>query len=55
MVGDDIADIDAFQAAEELSGYGLKVAGENFSEEESSFRGPAEVLEWLRMLADTRR
>ncbi len=51
MVGDDIAVIDAFRAAEDLSGYGLKVAGENFSEEESSFQGPAEVLDWLQMLA----
>ena len=47
MIGDDIADIDAFRAAEELGGYGLKVAGENFSEEEASFIGPADVLKWL--------
>lgn len=51
MVGDDIADLDAFRAAEDLSGFGLKVAGENFSEDESSFQGPAEVLDWLQMLA----
>jgi trehalose 6-phosphate phosphatase len=47
MIGDDIADLDAFRAAEELGGYGLKVAGENFSEEEASFIGPADVLKWL--------
>jgi trehalose 6-phosphate phosphatase len=55
MVGDDIADLDAFRAAEDLSGFGLKVAGENFSEEESSFQGPADVLEWLQGLADSSR
>ncbi|HVX37268.1 MAG TPA: trehalose-phosphatase [Hyphomicrobium sp.] len=57
MIGDDIADLDAFRAAEELGGYGLKVAGENFSEEEASFIGPADVLKWLgniRTLADFR-
>ena len=47
MIGDDIADIGAFHAAEELGGFGLKVAGENFSQREAAFRGPAEVLGWL--------
>jgi trehalose 6-phosphate phosphatase len=51
MVGDDIADVGAFRTAEDLGGYGLKVAGENFSEAESSFQGPAEVLDWLQKLA----
>ncbi|MFA5957910.1 trehalose-phosphatase [Hyphomicrobium sp.] len=55
MVGDDIADVGAFRAAEDLGGFGLKVAGENFSKEESSFQGPAEVLSWLQMLAQTGR
>lgn len=50
MIGDDIADLTAFHAAEELGGYGLKVAGENFSESESSFGGPDDVLNWLRSL-----
>jgi trehalose 6-phosphate phosphatase len=50
MIGDDIADLDAFHVAEELGGYGLKVAGENFSEAESSFGGPDDVLNWLRSL-----
>lgn len=50
MIGDDIADLDAFRAAEELGGYGLKVAGENFSEKEASFIGPADVLKWLENL-----
>lgn len=52
MVGDDIADVDAFRVAEDLGGFGLKVAGENFSESESSFQGPAEVLDWLQKLAE---
>jgi trehalose 6-phosphate phosphatase len=51
MIGDDIADLDAFRAAEEMGGYGLKVAGENFSEAEASFRGPGEVLSWLKSLS----
>jgi trehalose 6-phosphate phosphatase len=55
MIGDDISDVDAFNAAEDLSGFGLKVAGENFSPEESSFQGPADVLDWLQMLARSRR
>ncbi|WP_409560403.1 trehalose-phosphatase [Hyphomicrobium sp. MC8b] len=55
MLGDDISDIDAFQAAEDLSGFGLKVAGENFSKDEASFQGPADVLNWLQMLAGTGR
>ena len=53
MIGDDISDIDAFHAAEDLGGFGLKVLGENFSKEESSFRGPTEVLEWLQILSRT--
>lgn len=50
MIGDDIADVDAFRVAEDIGGHGLKVAGENFSHDEASFRGPAEVLDWLRLL-----
>ena len=51
MIGDDIADIAAFNAAEELGGFGLKVAGEHFSHEEASFHGPADVLEWLQTVS----
>lgn len=50
MIGDDIADVGAFHAAEELGGYGLKVAGENFSQKEAAFTGPADVLAWLNSL-----
>jgi trehalose 6-phosphate phosphatase len=49
MVGDDIADIDAFRAAEDMGGFGLKVAGENFTDTEASFRNPGEVLGWLKL------
>ena len=52
MIGDDIADLDAFQVAESMDGFGLKVAGENFSEAEASFSGPAEVLAWLKTFSD---
>lgn len=55
MIGDDISDLEAFHAAEDLNGFGLKVAGENFSREESCFEGPAEVLEWLQMISQARR
>jgi trehalose 6-phosphate phosphatase len=50
MIGDDIADIDAFQVAETMGGFGLKVAGENFLKEEASFTGPKDVLAWLKMM-----
>jgi trehalose 6-phosphate phosphatase len=52
MIGDDIADIDAFLVAESMGGFGLKVAGENFSAAEASFSGPAEVLAWLKTFSD---
>lgn len=48
MIGDDIADIAAFRMAETMGGFGLKVVGETFSEDEASFRSPADVLEWLK-------
>jgi len=51
MIGDDIADIDAFRAAEALGGYGIKVAGENFADAEAAFNGPADVLAWLKNLS----
>lgn len=54
MIGDDVSDIDAFRAVEDLRGFGLKVAGENFSSLESSFEGPADVLDWLRNLSRPR-
>ena len=50
MIGDDLADIEAFRAAEALGGIGLKVAGENFTRAESSFSGPTDVRGWLKKL-----
>jgi trehalose 6-phosphate phosphatase len=52
MIGDDIADVEAFRVAEDMGGYGLKVAGENFTAAEASFHGPAEVLRWLQVFRD---
>lgn len=51
MIGDDIADIGAFGAAEDLGGYGLRVAGEHFSKNEAAFSGPKDVLGWLAQFA----
>jgi len=50
MIGDDIADLGAFRAAESLGGYGLKVTGEKFTKTEAVFDGPADVLDWLTAL-----
>lgn len=52
MIGDDIPDLSAFEAAIGLGGSGLKVAGEQFSPAEADFAGPAEVRAWLKTLAE---
>lgn len=52
MIGDDISDTSAFEAATRLGGRGLKVAGEQFSRAEADFAGPAEVRVWLKSLAE---
>jgi trehalose 6-phosphate phosphatase len=54
MVGDDVTDVEAFRAAEELGGFGLSVAGENFHESEATFRSPSEVLAWLKAFCERR-
>jgi trehalose 6-phosphate phosphatase len=51
MIGDDITDVSAFSAAEDLGGYGLRVAGEHFSEKDAAFSGPKDVLVWLAAIA----
>lgn len=51
MIGDDIPDVSAFEAALRLGGSGLKVAGEQFSLAEADFAGPADVRAWLASLA----
>jgi trehalose 6-phosphate phosphatase len=52
MIGDDVGDESAFQAAERLGGVGLRVAGEHFSPEASDFGGVADVRAWLEALAE---
>lgn len=51
MIGDDLGDIPAFAAARHLGGVGLRVAGEQFGHENVEFKGPAEVIAWLQLLA----
>lgn len=53
MIGDDIGDEPAFEAAENLNGYALRVAGEHYDEDVSDFAGPGAVVNWLDQL--TRR
>jgi trehalose 6-phosphate phosphatase len=52
MIGDDVGDESAFQAAEHLGGVGLRVAGEHFRPEASDFGGVADVRAWLEALAE---
>lgn len=51
MVGDDVSDMSAFDAATRLGGVAFKVAGEVFSEAEAEFSSPAAVRFWLATLA----
>lgn len=53
MIGDDIGDIAAFDAAENLGGHSLRVAGEHFTEASAHFSGPTAVRRWLRSMIDT--
>jgi trehalose 6-phosphate phosphatase len=52
MIGDDVGDESALEAAERLGGVGLRVAGEHFSAEEADFGGVESVRAWLRVLSD---
>jgi trehalose 6-phosphate phosphatase len=52
MIGDDVSDESALEAAARLGGLGLKVAGEHFAKETAHFEGPAHVRAWLRDLAE---
>jgi trehalose 6-phosphate phosphatase len=47
MIGDDHGDEPALEAAENLGGIGLKVAGEHFSRDGADFASPARVRSWL--------
>jgi len=49
MIGDDVGDIPALEAAFRLGGAGLRVAGEQFRKG-AEFAGPAEVISWLQRL-----
>ncbi|TBW40373.1 trehalose-phosphatase [Siculibacillus lacustris] len=52
MIGDDVSDESAFEAAEHLGGIALRVAGEHFTDEIADFRGPAQVRAWLAALVE---
>ena len=52
MIGDDVGDETALEAAEALSGMGLMVAGEHFALAEADFGGVSEVRRWLALLAE---
>jgi len=49
MIGDDVGDVPALEAAFRLGGTGLRVAGEQFRDE-AEFSGPADVINWLQRL-----
>ena len=52
MIGDDVGDESALEAADALGGMGLKVAGEHFSRAEADFGGVQDVRSWLALLAE---
>lgn len=47
MIGDDVTDESAFEAAHGLGGLGLRVAGEYFAQASAHFTGPDDVRTWL--------
>jgi trehalose 6-phosphate phosphatase len=51
MIGDDAGDQPALMAAEQQGGFGLKVAGEHFSQAESDFHTISQVRSWLSSVA----
>jgi len=52
MIGDDMPDEAALEAATRLGGFGLKVKGEHFHGDATHFSGPAHVRHWLDDLAE---
>lgn len=52
MIGDDVSDEDGFEAAMQLGGFGLRVAGEHFPTASAHFSGPQDVRAWLADVAD---
>ncbi len=53
MIGDDLPDEAALDAATRLGGLGLRVRGEHFESGTISFHDPAHVRQWLQHLAET--
>ena len=53
MIGDDYGDESAIRMAEQLGGFGLKVAGEYFPADEADFSGVAEARAWFATVAGT--
>jgi trehalose 6-phosphate phosphatase len=52
MIGDDMGDVPAILMADRLGGVGLRVGGEHFGHRDVEFQNPANVITWLRVLAD---
>ena len=50
MIGDDIGDIAAFNAADSLGGHSFRVAGEHFKAANAHFSGPSAVRKWLHSM-----
>jgi trehalose 6-phosphate phosphatase len=55
MIGDDVSDISAFEAAVRLGGLGLRVGGEQFEAAAADFASPAAVRAWLAEQAEKSR
>ncbi len=53
MIGDDYGDESAIRMAEQLGGFGLKVAGEYFPADEADFSGVADARAWFATVAGT--
>jgi trehalose 6-phosphate phosphatase len=53
MVGDDYGDESAIRMAQQLGGFGLKVAGEYFPADEADFSGVAAARAWFATVAGT--
>ena len=51
MIGDDVGDEAAFAVAEDLNGFGLRVAGEQYHPDIADFSGPSAVMTWLDQLS----
>lgn len=52
VIGDDVTDLSAFEAAAARGGRGLSVASNLFSPSEADFQDPTAVRAWLRRMSD---